>query len=324
MYKSFIIGCGSIAGYSNDGFINDFTHGYAYQENPDIVLAGCMDINPEKRKLFSEKFNCIAFEDFQHGIHKIGSEIISVCTPDDTHYMVVKSLLEMDSNIKVIFLEKPACKTLDQLDQLIALSAEKKIDIVINHTRRFDNRYKEIRKNITDGEYGNLVTGLITYYSGWLHNGVHIIDTLSYIFNDSVEIETIQNGANSRFPDDPTIDGKFFFSKLPGELQIISFDEKYYQLFEFDLRFEKVRLRIEDFGTRIMLEQKEVNNIGENVLVLQKNRFNNKRETPIQTALNIIIDRIENDNSDLINGYRLADIESTMKTIWKGIKLYEN
>ena len=283
-----------------------------------------MDINPEKRQLFSENFNCIAFDDFQDGIIKTGSEIVSVCTPDDTHYKVVKSLLEMDSNIRVVFLEKPACSTLDEMDHLIALSAEKSIDIVVNHTRRFDSRYKEIRKHIADGKYGDLVTGFITYYSGWQHNGVHIIDTLSYLFNDSVEIETIQNGANSPYPDDPTINGKLFLSKLPGKLQSMSFDEKYYQLFEFDLRFEKVRLRIEDFGTRILLEKKEVNNIGENVLVMHNNSFVDNNETPIQTAIDLIIARLVKNNRDLLCGYRLSDVAGTMKTIWKGMALYAN
>jgi len=283
-----------------------------------------MDINPEKRQLFSENFNCIAFDDFQDGIIKTGSEIVSVCTPDDTHYKVVKSLLEMDSNIRVVFLEKPACSTLDEMDHLIALSAEKSIDIVVNHTRRFDSRYKEIRKHIADGKYGDLVTGFITYYSGWQHNGVHIIDTLSYLFNDSVEIETIQNGANSPYPDDPTINGKLFLSKLPGKLQLMSFDEKYYQLFEFDLRFEKVRLRIEDFGTRILLEKKEVNNIGENVLVMHNNSFVDNNETPIQTAIDLIIARLVKNNRNLLCGYRLSDVAGTMKTIWIGMALYAN
>ena len=138
MYKSFIIGCGRIAGYIDDGFVNDFTHGYAYQENPDIELEGCMDINPEKRQLFSEKFNCIPFNDYLEGVTKTGSKIVSVCTPDDTHYTIVRSILEIESKIKVIFLEKPACSTLDEINHLIELSNEKEIDIVVNHTRRFD------------------------------------------------------------------------------------------------------------------------------------------------------------------------------------------
>ena len=39
MYKSFIIGCGRIAGYSDDGAMNDFTHGYAYWEDQKDELA---------------------------------------------------------------------------------------------------------------------------------------------------------------------------------------------------------------------------------------------------------------------------------------------
>ena len=95
-----------------------------------------MDINPRKSQWFSEKFNCIAFDNFQDGISKTGSEIVSVCAPDDTHYMVVESLLRMDSDIRVIFM-KMACGTLDEMNHLIALSVEKSMNMVVNHTRRF-------------------------------------------------------------------------------------------------------------------------------------------------------------------------------------------
>ena len=324
VYNSFIIGCGRIAGYSDDDSINDYTHVYAYRENSNVQLAGCMDIDPEKSNLFSEKFNCIPFNDYLEGVTKTGSEIVSVCTPDDTHYMIVRSLLEIESKIKVIFLEKPACSTIDEINHLIELSNEKEIDIVVNHTRRFDERYKEIRNNITKGEYGDLVNAIITYYSGWQHNGVHIIDTLSYLFDDTVEIQSVRNGSHSPYPNDFTIEGELYLSKLPGKIQLMSFDEKYYQIFEFDLRFEKMRLRIEDFGTRIFLERKEVNNIGENVLVMINNSSAENSNTPIQTAVNFIIERLDKNNPDVLNGFKIADALETMKTIYKGIELYED
>ena len=103
----------------------------------------------------------------------------------------------------------------------------------------------------------------------------------------------------------------------------MSFDEKYYQLFEFDLRFEKARLRIEDFGSRILLEQKEMNNIGENVLVLKENSFQKPSATSIQTAINIIINSIDNNSHKLLKGYCLSDVADTMKTVWQGLELYE-
>ena len=324
MYKSFIIGCGRIAGYSDDGAMNDFTHGYAYWEDQKDELAGCMDIDSNKGKLFAKKFNCTAFEDYKEGIDSTRSEIVSVCTPDDTHFQIVKALIEMDSNIQVIFLEKPACSTMEEMEELINLSTERNIDIVVNHTRRFDARYLEIKENIANGVYGDLVNGFATYYSGWQHNGVHVIDTLSFLFDDSLVIESVSNGCNSPYLDDPTIDGKLNFLESPGVIHLFSFDESYYQLFEFDLRFEKARLRIEDFGSRILLELKEVNNIGENVLVPQENTFENCGKTAIQSAVASINYSLEKNNPDLLNGYCLKDVASTMRTIWKGMELYEN
>ena len=324
MYDAVIIGCGRIAGYSQNGNIDNFTHGYAYMNNPEVQLVGCMDIDIEKGKAFANRYNCDHFEDIKTLIKSVQPHIVSVCTPDDTHFKITKTLLKMGENIRVIFLEKPACNTLDDMEMLIKLSADKNIDIVVNYTRRFDNRYVEIRKNITNGIFGSLVNGVVTYYSGWHHNGGHVIDTLSFIFNDTIIIDKISNSFESPYRDDPTIEGKLTFSKLPGMIHLFSFDEKFYQLFEFDLRFEKSRLRIEDFGSRILLENKIVNNIGENVLVMEDNPFNKDETTAIQNALSIIVKQLNESNPDLLNGYRLEDVTETMRTIWKGMSVYEN
>ncbi len=324
MYKSFIIGCGRIAGYSDNNDVNDFTHGYAYQENPDIQLAGCMDLHSKKGQLFAKKFNCTSFDNFQDGITSTGSEIVSICTTDNTHYAVAKSILEMDSNMRVIFLEKPACSSMAEMEELIALSDAKKIDIVINHTRKFDKRYQKIKEHISEGIYGDFINGVVTYYSGWEHNGVHVIDALSFLFDEDITIKNLKKISDSPYPNDPTLNGELLLSNSKSEIQLLSFDESYYQLFEFDLRFEKVRLRIENFGTRILLEKKKMNNIGENVLVMHNNSFVNNNETPIQTAIDLIIDRLVKNNRDILCGYRLQDVAGIMKTIWKGLELYEN
>jgi len=322
IYKSFIIGCGRIAGYSEDGSVNDFTHGYAYRGNPDIQIVGCMDIDNKKSNAFTETFNCVAFNDYQNGVADTETTIVSVCTPDNTHFKIVKSLITMDSKVQVIFLEKPACSTLNEMEELISLSAEKKIDIVVNHTRRFDNRYLKIKNNIADSIYGDLVNGLVTYYSGWQHNGVHIIDTLSFIFNDTIIIDSVTNSLNSPYHNDPTLEVKLIFSESPGMIYLTSFDEKYYQLFEFDLRFEKSRLRIEDFGSRILLENKKINNIGENVLVMNNFQFEKQESTAIQNAISIIVQRLKENKPELLDGYRLEDVTNTMKTIWEGAARY--
>ena len=324
MYGAVIIGCGRIAGYSQNRSINNYTHSYAYMTNPEVQLVGCMDIDIEKGKAFANRFNCVHFDDIQTLIKSVQPHIVSVCAPDETHFQITKLLLQIGESIKVIFLEKPACNTKEDMEMLIQLSADNNIEIVVNYTRRFDNRYSDIRKNIANGIYGSLVNGMITYYSGWRHNGGHVIDTLSFIFDDTIIIENISNSFESPYRDDPTIEGKLTFSKLPGMIYLFAIDEKYYQLFEFDLRFEKSRLRIEDFGSRIILEDKIINNIGENVLILKETPFKRDESTAIQNAVGIIVNQLNENNSDLLNGYRLKDVANTMKTIWDGISLYEN
>ena len=239
MFKAFIVGCGKIAGYSVDGFLNNYTHAFAYKNNHNIDLVGCMDTNREKRNYFSQKLNCPSYKKLEDGIKKTKCDIVSVCTPDHTHYSIVKLLLEMSSEIKTIFLEKPACSNSFELTELIGLSEKRKINIIVNHTRRFDSRYGELKNNIVSGSYGQLINGLITYYSGWQHNGVHIIDTLSYLLGSPIVLEEIKIGSKSPYPNDPTLIGKLKFSNFDGEIQLMSFNEDYYQLFEFDLRFEK-------------------------------------------------------------------------------------
>lgn len=323
MYKTFIIGCGKIAGLNNNESFNSFTHGSAYKNNNKVKIVGCMDINSNNGNLFSKKYNTDYFNDYHIGINKTNPQIISVCSPDDTHYSITKDLLQMHSDIRIIFLEKPICTNQNQMKDLIKLSKEKNIIILPNHSRRFDNRYKKIRQSIINNEYGEFVNGLVTYYGGWMHNGIHIVDTLSFIFNDTININTLKSSLNSQSKNDETLDGKLEFSSTTGVIDLMSFNENYYQLFEFDLRFKKSRLKIEDFGERILLENKEVNNIGENVLVIKDNEFPVSKDLPIDNAVSLIIDYLDTNNIKILDGYKINDIIDSMRTIWDGLEYYE-
>ena len=69
-------------------------------------------------------------------------------------------------------------------------------------------------------------------------------------------------------------------------------------------------------------EKKEVNNIGENVLVLQNNGLVGNDKTAIQCAIDLIVARLIKNNPDLLRGYCLQDVAGPMKTMWKGLELY--
>jgi len=318
--KVLIVGCGRIAGGINQT-LN--THGGAYKARKGVSIVACIDSNQEQSKSFADFFNCQVENNLETAIHNHKPDIISVCTPDNSHFTITERLIQAKHKPKVIFLEKPACSREEELDYLIELSMQKGVDIVVNHSRRFDEHYQQLRERITASEFGDLRSIYATYYSGWRHNGIHMIDTLSYLFNDSVNVDIVTNSWESPYENDPTIEMLGSFKEQDGIINLTGFDEEDYQFFEIDLRFNKARLRFENFGERIILETKFINQIGENALQLVENGLNERKETSMQKAIDIICQSIESNNRFLLDGYLLQDVTESMKTIWRSKKEYE-
>lgn len=326
MYKAIIIGCGKIAGFfDTDDMGYVYSHAHAYKNNPDIEIVCCVDINIHKAKELAKKYNCSDVEkDFVEALNRHKSDIVSVCTPDEIHYDIVVGILSNDITPKIIYLEKPVCGNINELNKMVSLSDQKKVEIVVNHTRRFDSNHRYLKKLIAQKKFGNLVRGDIFYYSGWEHNGIHVIDTLNYLFNNQIIIKKIYSKKESPYPDDPTLDLSLSFRDSQADIYLHSIDEKYYQLFEFDLKFEKARLKIEDFGNRIIYEKKIINEMRENVLAVDQLDFPENNLSPMQTAINLISDYLRVNDVRLLEGHRISDIANTMKTIWKGEHEHKN
>ena len=320
MLKAIIVGCGRIAGIMNHSLSS---HGGAYLAQEGVSIIACVDSNKEKSNRFSEIYHCQAEQNLVEALEKYQPDIISICTPDSTHFSITTKIFEAKHLPYVIFLEKPACNSKKEFDYLVRLSYKKNVQIVLNHSRRFDQHHQQLRERIIAEEFGELKSVYATYYSGWLHNGIHIIDTLYYLFQDSINIDEITGVWESQYENDPSMELKASFKKHNAIIYLSRFDERNYQLFEIDLRFNKARLRLENFGDRIILETKYVNEIGENVIEIVDNGLTDKTKTPMQLAINLICHSIEENNFGLLDGYLLKDMEETMNTIWKAKKKYE-
>ena len=320
MLKALVVGCGRIAG--GGGMMGPSTHGGAYSSCDRVQLVACVDSCEESARKYASYFDCDAESTIQEAIEKHRPDIVSLCTPDATHFNLSVELLTCQYPPRILFLEKPACRTESELSHLQWLALDRSVDVVVNHSRRFDLHHQELRKRISDGEFGEFREAYVTYYSGWEHNGVHIIDTLAFLLDDEVKILAINNSMKSPYAHDPTFEIKACFSAQQGRINIFGFDEQDYQLFELDLRFSSARLRIEDFGARIILEHQIINEIGERVLVSIQHGLSEKKESPMQRAMELICKRWEQNNPSLLDGYRLNDIAVTMNTIWEGKKIY--
>ena len=128
-------------------------------------------------------------------------DIVSIASFDNFHY---QQILEAIKNKKHIFVEKPMCFTIDELND-IKRKIPKEIIISSNLILRQTNRFKELKKNIQRNKLGKIYyieasydygrihkllkgwRGEIKDYSVMLGGGIHLLDLALWITGSRVE-----------------------------------------------------------------------------------------------------------------------------------------
>jgi scyllo-inositol 2-dehydrogenase (NAD+) len=89
-------------------------------------------------------------------------DVDAVCisaTPETTHYPMAREALLAG---KHVLLEKPIALTLDEADDLIALSEARQLKFTIGYSQRFNNKQALIKRSLADGTLGKPVSVLIS------------------------------------------------------------------------------------------------------------------------------------------------------------------
>ncbi len=321
IFKSLIIGCGKIAGTSA-GFNKD-THAGAIILEPRLDLVTCVDSNIAKANMFAQKYCCHASETLENALSKNYFDLISVCTPDDTHFAIVKEILKSKSVPKVIFLEKPVCLKKDEFNELEILSVNKGVLIVVNHTRRFSEKFRAVRKLLSSETLGTVYRVNAIYYGGWLHNGSHLLDTIFYLFKDNIIWSSLGDVLPSYHRDDPTLEFTGFLEKSNAKVVISGIDESLYQIFDFDIWCKNGRILIENFGSKFSLYRKVMNSEGESVLELDCFKHPHQEISEMQTAFTMICNYLDSNDKTILEEYSLNSARKTMEGLWLGLELYK-
>ena len=189
MFSALIVGCGNISGAQVP--IKNTTHGGVFWNHPSINIIACVDTVLNKTVQFSKTYNCSPFTSLGKALNTYAPDIISVCTPDCTHYEIARQILLSAKPPRVLFIEKPICSNRQQYDELLLLSRCSPTLVIVNHSRRFDDHISIIRQAYQSNFFGSLFSVRCCYYSGWLHNGSHVVDTLSYLFDDHLVLDSV-------------------------------------------------------------------------------------------------------------------------------------
>ncbi len=159
------------------------------------------EIDPDKIQKVNKYHSltdCIDNEDF---------DAVHVCVHTDQHYQITKEALQAG---KHVLLEKPFSLDINECRELIGLSHEKDLILMVAHVLRFMPPYLKLRSCIEKEEFGNLKFLSMTRFSGvplwgqWVQKQssygssggalfdllIHDIDYLNYLFGKPIQIQS--------------------------------------------------------------------------------------------------------------------------------------
>ncbi len=243
-YRAAVIGCGWIGArvYADELAEGIQSHAGAYEAAHGTKLVGLCDENqaaldgvahfwPAARK----------YTAIQELLAEEKPEIISVCTPDDTHSAVFSLLLDAPS-VRLVILEKPMAMNSGDAEAMLNKAKDKGIQLVVNYSRRFSARHTYL-KTVLDSEVGQVMTVVGSYSKGIIHNGSHWFDLVRWLIGEIRSVEAFSGPVASG--DDPTCHVRVVFDKgISGFL--VGVDATKVSVFELDILGTLGRLRIRD------------------------------------------------------------------------------
>jgi predicted dehydrogenase len=217
--KIALIGCGRIGFLLEDDPLRykPCTH-FGGCTAAGMRITHACDIAPERLGAFAGRA-CIAAENTSASFEKLITcarpDMVIISTWTESHARI--GMLASDSGARVIVCEKPLCADLKEAGALIRRCEKNGTRLIVNHERRFDDRYIAVRELIERGRIGAVKTVHASVLSGpWhgrpdlrmgggplLHDGTHMLDILRYLFGDflCVEGEIQRDARRSGFED---------------------------------------------------------------------------------------------------------------------------
>jgi predicted dehydrogenase len=174
-------------------------HARAFNVHPASEVRSLLDLDGERARVLATEFpDCAVAEKFEDMLTDPQIDALVIASFDDAHYGQVVAALHAG---KHVFVEKPMCRTLDELVDMKALwqSAGGRLKLHSNLVLRAAPLYLWLRERIGAGDFGPLYAFDGDYLYGRLHKitegwrrsvseysvmvggGVHLVDLLLWL-----------------------------------------------------------------------------------------------------------------------------------------------
>ena len=195
MYNCAIIGLGNAAWKIDQDKRRKeiWTHTKAYINHPNTNLVAVCDIDVDKQTEFKLHYPTIpVYNNIADMFATNKIDIVSVCTPYDTHYEILCELTKY--NIKAVFCEKPFCGDVKQATDIISTYNNLGIKLAINYMRRWDNLYLGVAEAVEKERCGKLLCVVGLTNTALYTSSSHMFDILHMLMGDlSLIYWTIDN-----------------------------------------------------------------------------------------------------------------------------------
>ncbi len=247
VYRAALIGCGKIGSEFDDHprVAGVYSHAGAYAACAQTELIAVCDLDAARLERCATRENVAArFANHQQLLAETAPQIVSICTPDSTHYDLLRDVLATPS-VKAILAEKPLALETDQAREIVAAADEQGVLLAVNYTRRYSNVYLELKEFLGSGGIGTVQSVSGVYTKGIIHNGTHWFDLARFLLGDISRVAAAGTDADQF---NPTLSGTIeFASGAKGFLRGCTFADDV-SLFEMDLLGTRGRVSIEDSG----------------------------------------------------------------------------
>jgi len=251
-YRAAVIGCGKIGSeYASDPRIKDiYTHAGAYSSCRDTSLVAVCDIDRDRARRCAERWGVPSFyEDYLVMLREVKPEIVSICTPDETHAAILGEVIA-DPLVKGVLAEKPLAMDEDDAARLVSLAERLGVVLVVNYSRRYASNHHRVRDLLRKGSIGRIQCMNGYYTGGCLHSGTHWFDLARFLVGEITAVQGFDL-LGEEGPD-PTLDARIIFEGgATGTLQ--GCDSRAFGIFEADIIGTAGRVRILDSGHRVEL-----------------------------------------------------------------------
>lgn len=196
-----VFGCGGVSA----------GHFAAYAANPKVRLVAAVDVRAELAEAAARKWGAARwYASVEDALADPEIQVADLCLP---HHLHAPIAIQAAAAGKHVFVEKPIANTLDEADAMIAACREHGVLLMVDQTKRYQNRHRKVKELLDAGYVGEPILVRAAYLQDityawqhmeparlkgyWKHDGVisgigiHVLDLVRWLIGEAADVQAV-------------------------------------------------------------------------------------------------------------------------------------